>query len=246
MTILNSVKKNLSLIGPPGSGKGSYGKHFARALQLPIFSVSDMIRQVRPDLDLSSGKLVDDRIVSETVLQKLEESPKGGFILDGFPRTLKQAAIMEDTWPSSFQVQAAIKLAVPDGICEMKLLGRRVCKRCGEHYNISNVHWNEWKLPPLLPECQCVPQCDPNQDWITREDDTLQIVKHRLKVYHENMDPILEYFETQNRLLKLQPFHGYDELPKLVETLQKWLKVHEVEPERVQQEARAKSSSGVL
>lgn len=245
MTILNSVKKNLSLIGPPGSGKGSYGKHFARALQLPIFAVSDLIRQFRPDLDLSSGRLVDDRIASEAVLQKLTESHKDGYILDGFPRTLKQAAVMEETWPSSFQVQAAIKLAVPDSICEMKLLGRRMCTKCGENYNVNDVNWNGWKLPPFLPRRQCVPQCDPNQDWITREDDAPDVVKHRLKVYHENMDPILEYFEAQNRLLKLQPFHGYDELPKLVDTVQKWLKHHEEEAQREQQETTTEANSPV-
>lgn len=229
MTILNSAKRNLSLIGPPGSGKGSYGKHFAKALQLPIFAVSDLIRQFRPDLDLSSGRLVDDRIVSETVLQGLKESPKDGYILDGFPRTLKQAAIMEETWPSSFQVQAAVKLAVPDSVCETKLLGRRMCIKCGENYNVNGVHWNGWELPPFLPKRKCVPQCDPNRDWITRKDDTPDVVRHRLKVYHENMDPILEYFEAQNRLLKLTPFHGYAELPRLVETVRQWLKHHEEE-----------------
>jgi adenylate kinase len=229
MTILNSAKKNLSLIGPPGSGKGSYGKHFAQALQLPIYAVSDLMRQYRPDLDLSSGKLIDDRIVSETVLLGLENSSKGGYILDGFPRTLKQATLMEDMWPSSFQVQAAIKLDVPDTVCETKLLGRRICKQCAGNYNVNGVHWNGWVLPPYLPKRKCVPQCDPNKDWITRVDDTPEVVKHRLKVYHENMDPILEYFEAQNRLLKLQPFHGYDDLANLVATVQNWLKKHEEE-----------------
>ena len=240
MTILNSAARNLSLIGPPGSGKGSYGKHFSRSLQLPIFAVSDLIRQFRPDIDLSSGKLVDDETVSETVLQGLQNSPQEGYILDGFPRTLKQASIMEETWPSSFQVQAAIKLAVPDTVCETKLLGRRICNKCDENYNVNAVHWHGWDLPPYLPKRQCVPQCDPNKDWITRKDDTPEVVKHRLKVYHENMDPILDYFEAQNRLLKLQPFHGFDDLPALVDTVQKWLKEHEDEA-AAEAEAEAKA-----
>jgi adenylate kinase len=233
MTILNSISRNLSLVGPPGSGKGSYGKHLSRALGLPIFSISDLLRQFRPDLDLSSGKLIDDRIVTGTVLQGLQQEQyshlqeTGGYILDGFPRTLQQTAIMEDTWPAPYQVQAAINLAVPDTVCEMKLLGRRICKQCGENYNVNGVYWNGWDLPPYLPTTTCDPQCDPNNDWITREDDTAETVKHRLKVYHENMDPILEYFEGQNRLLKLKPFHGFDEMPLLVEKVRIWLEEHE-------------------
>jgi adenylate kinase len=233
MTIVNSAARNLSLIGPPGSGKGSYGKHFSKALQLPIFSISDLLRKYRPDIDLSSGKLIDDRTVSGTILQGLQNEDDhihaGGYILDGFPRTLRQAHLMEVDWPSRFQVQAAIKLAVPDSVCETKLLGRRLCTKCGVNYNVNAVHWNGWELPPYLPTTPCVPQCEPNQDWITRPDDTHDVVKHRLQVYHQNMDPILEYFEKQNRLLKLQPFHGYAELPKLVETVQTWLNQHEEE-----------------
>jgi adenylate kinase len=235
MTILNSISRNLCLVGPPGSGKGSYGKHFARALQLPLFSVSDLLRQFRPYLDLSSGKLIDDRIVTDTILLGLQQEQyshlreAGGYILDGFPRTLRQAAIMEETWPASYQLQAAINLAVPDTVCETKLLGRRICTQCGENYNVNGVFWNGWDLPPYLPTRKCVPQCDPNHDWITREDDTAEIVNHRLKVYHENMDPILEYFEGQNRLLKLKPFRGFDDIPMLVEKVQVWLQEHEEE-----------------
>mmetsp|Transcript_13891 Transcript_13891/g.26023 ORF Transcript_13891/g.26023 Transcript_13891/m.26023 type:complete len:249 (-) Transcript_13891:935-1681(-) len=247
MTILNSAKRNLCLIGPPGSGKGSYGKHFAKALQLPIFGISDLLRKYRPDVDLSSGKLIDDRIVSDTVLEGLKEQEHagavGGYILDGFPRTLGQAAIMEQTWPSSFQVQAAIKLAVPDSVCETKLLGRRICTKCGGNYNVNGVHWNGWELPPYLPKTKCVPTCDPNLDWTTRQDDTPQVVKHRLQVYHQHMDPILEYFEGQNRLLKLQPFHGYQELPTMVKTVQRWLEEHEQEVQAVAEEEALAGSS---
>ena len=235
MTILNSASRNLCLIGPPGSGKGSYGKHFSKALDLPLLAISDLLRQFRPDLDLSSGRLIDDRIVSETVLRGLQQEEfshlkeTGGYILDGFPRTLQQTAIMEEMWPASYQVQAAIKLDVPDSVCETKLLGRRICTQCGENYNVNGVHWNGWQMPPYIPTEPCEPPCEPNRDWIIREDDTAKIVKHRLRVYHENMDPILEYFGGQNRLLKVKPFHGFDDVPKLVETVRAWLREHQEE-----------------
>ena len=119
--------RNISLFGPPGSGKGSYGKHFAKALEIPLVTTSDVLRKLRPDLvdQMSEGKLVDDRIVGQTVLEGLEgmKLNGGGYILDGFPRTLEQVALMEDTWPESFRVQTVVHLEVPDFVCSAKLLG---------------------------------------------------------------------------------------------------------------------------
>jgi adenylate kinase len=217
------LHKNLSLIGPPGSGKGSYGRHLAKALGIPLVTISDVLRKFRPDLDLSSGQLVDDHVVSDALLDGLKQYQKG-YILDGFPRTLKQAQLM-DTWPAHSQVQAALKLAVPDVVCETKLLGRRICKRCDGNYNVNGVDLDNWYLPPSLPEniCDGNEDCDPYLDWITREDDQPHIVKERLSLYHQHMDPILEYFERRNRLLKLTPYKGYDDIPEIITTVQRWL-----------------------
>jgi adenylate kinase len=250
--ILQKTKKkktNLSLIGPPGSGKGSYGRHLAEALQIPLITISDVLRSFRPDLDLSSGQLIDDHVVCDALLERLlllkkrdgeDDEPNqnhhgggaGGYILDGFPRTLQQAHLMQEHWPESYQVQAAIKLAVPDRVCEVKLLGRRLCTICGGNYNINGVVEddtmdntntnNGWYLPPSLPKEECT-KCHPDKDWSIREDDTPPIVKERLKVYHQHMDPILDYFGSQNSLLTLTPYKGYEDLPMLISAVQCWI-----------------------
>ena len=77
-----------------------------------------------------------------------------------------------------------------------------------------------WYLPPSVPEKPCeVEDCDPFQDWKSREDDQPHIVKDRLEVYHQHMDPILEYFERHDRLLKLTPYKGYDDIPEIIDDI---------------------------
>jgi adenylate kinase len=150
-----------------------------------------------------------------------------GYILDGFPRTLQQAHLMQERWPEPYQVHAAIKLAVPDQVCEIKLLGRRRCTICGGNYNINGVvdldlDNNGWYLPPSLPKEDCT-KCHPDNDWSIREDDQPHIVQERLKVYHQHMDPILDYFSSQNSLLTITPYKGYEDLPMLISTVQRWI-----------------------
>jgi adenylate kinase family enzyme len=182
------MKTNLCLIGPPGSGKGSYGKYISKAFNLPIYSTSELLKrhgylvngddgddettssqqqQQQGRSSISSGKLVDDSIVCQTILKEFQSrhqqqhiggsgggtslNKSSGYILDGFPRTARQIKLMEELWPPSYHIHGAIKLAVPDIVCEQKLLGRRLCMKCGGNYNIANAHWNGWNLPAYLP-----------------------------------------------------------------------------------------------
>jgi len=277
--LLNTT--NLSLFGPPGSGKGSYGKHFAKALNIPLVTTSDILRKLRPDLVelMSDGKLVDDEVAGETLLEGLQlelqlqsrgddtggcsNSPKNnsnhghrGYILDGFPRTLRQVALMEDTWPESLQLDTVVHLGVPDFVCSSKLLGRRACSKCGRSYNVHGVDGEGWHMPPHLPPKGHV--CESSEsspssfakedadntscDWsVRRDDDTPDIVGERLRVYHQNADPILDYIRNNNsngdssdgdeknknhhryRLLTLKPYRGFDDVPELVETLRNYV-----------------------
>jgi adenylate kinase len=263
------LNTNLSLFGPPGSGKGSYGKHFAKTLKIPLVTTSDVLRKLRPDLVelMSDGKLVDDEVVGEALLEGLQlqlrvdaergsNSPNSssnnnhghrGYILDGFPRTLRQVALMEDTWPESLQLDTVVHLGVPDFVCSSKLLGRRACSKCGKSYNVHGVDEEGWHMPPHLPPkghvCESsssslfAKDVDTSCDWsVRREDDTHEIMGERLRVYHQNADPILDYIRNNNnnnsggeknknhhryRLLTLKPYRGFDDLPGLVEKLRK-------------------------
>jgi adenylate kinase len=283
--LLRCPKTNLSLIGPPGSGKGSYGKHLAHWLGVPLVIASDVLRQLRPDCiapTAHSGQLVDDETVSDALMEYLLSSfhhhhhhtppppPRcfqeetdtdgdsggngggggGGYILDGFPRTMAQVRHMQDTWPVALQVQAAICLTVPDSVCVTKLLGRRHCPTCKGSFNINGVSWGEWNMPPSLPDFgnHCpnyhtttattpangngnvvvqdagVMVCHPDTDWHVRPDDTPSIIQERLKVHHGHMDPIVEHFQRQNRLFSFSPYKGFDDVPRLQQSLDDWLK----------------------
>ena len=214
---------NLCLIGAPGSGKGSYGRFLSERLQVPLVTVSSVLKEVRPDLDLSSGALVDCQVVSDSLEQYLSHSGKAGYILDGFPRTRQQLDFMQHHWRDEMQVHAAIMLDVPDQVCETKLLGRRICSKCGGNFNVNAVHTGKWNLPASLPD-QCEHgDCDPDELWKKRDDDTHEIIQERLKVHHSHMDPIQQYFNNDNNLFRYRPYNGYDDVPAMLDALDDWL-----------------------
>ncbi len=218
----SSKKIVLSLIGPPGSGKGSYGLHLGRAFNYSLIGMSDVLREMRPDLDLSSGKLVDDAVVTkclEGYLSNHNADKSRGYLLDGFPRTIRQ---LEQSFSTHLLIDAAIQLAVPDFVCETKLIGRRLCTRCGGNFNINGVDQEGWCLPPSLPNN---PECSAEKcHWQTRSDDHPDVVHSRLETYHLHTDPIVEYFEQNERLLQLKPFRGFHEIPVMIETVREFLK----------------------
>lgn len=231
-----TIFKNLALIGPPGSGKGSYGRHLAQKLQIPLVSMSDVLRERLPDLNLGDGKLIDDEVVTNTLLESLKETNTNanggndgciGYLLDGFPRTLQQIQIMEDIFPPPLKIQAMLQLNVPDKVCKTKLLGRRFCNLCNTNFSINGVDFDDFYLPPSQPQ-NCDHPCHPDKNWIIRKDDTDEVVEERLKIYHENMDPIVQHFQSKkNALLQLTPYNGYDDIPFLQSTVQQWLERHQ-------------------
>lgn len=223
----------VALLGPPGSGKGSYGRHLAKALKYSLVGMSDVLREMRQDLDLSSGRLIDDTVVTNSLHRYLEHHHQDhsservavtthGYLLDGFPRTIRQLNGDDDDSATVVPVDAAIQLAVPDLVCEAKLLGRRLCEKCGGNFNVTGVDQDGWKLPPTLPTN---PACSQYTcPWERRSDDQPQVVQHRLQVYHEHMDPIVKYFGDNDQLLKLTPYHGFHELPQMIDQVKDFLK----------------------
>ena len=237
---------NLTLLGAPGSGKGFYGRLLAKAWGVPLITTSTILRdhftKNRQVVDLDSGRLVDSQTVSDILFDFLsstshqEQAPqqqgqsRNPYILDGFPRTLRQLELMKSQWPTDLQVHAAVFLDIPDTVCQEKSLGRRHCSICNQGVNIADVqHVGTFDLPPTYPsECRFS-----NEDrylcrssWTRRKDDTLDIIQERLRIHHENYDPVIDSFRKEQRLLKVTPFRGVRDFPFLQKTCEDWLIQH--------------------
>ena len=252
-------KINFTLIGPPGSGKGTYGKMAAAALKAMFLSTGDLLRKggkVRSYQD--RGELVPDALVEETVLDHLSQwhiqnqdsrgtisSSSVGYILDGFPRTVRQAQASLQQWPDELKSHFAISIEVPDEICLGKILGRRYCMKCEQSFNLCDVgdgriellHEHErsdypnqsllkpdrlvrnhaFRMVPMLPEPTCA--CDKTNTWSRRADDTPDIVSKRLEDFHQITKPLIRFFEEHGRLIRFVPHQGVDDLPKLMDLI---------------------------
>lgn len=240
----------ISLIGKPGSGKGTYGALLAlRYLNLTFLSVGDILRDSAKRNEtlqrvLVSGKLVEDTIVNEAVIENLQEhnlqklkashndsdakifnDGREHVVLDGFPRTDKQTKLLSK-WPSTLVPALAIYFDVPDDIVITKLLGRRKCTICGRNFNVNGVDRDGWNMPPLLPQIGCKEKCDWDIHWEKRDDDTVDIIKERMQVFRQETEPVLESWSTKNRLIKFKPYKGVKEMDRLAGVLESYFQKH--------------------
>jgi adenylate kinase len=177
------------IFGPPGSGKGTYASRLQMKLGVDVIAMGDIFREImKTDTNLGrkvkgfveKGQLVPDNVVIEVLERRLSEvSSKKGFILDGFPRTIEQAKALDDLT----KIDAVIQLVVPDLIIVERLSSRRLCKKCGEVYNIRF----------LKPRSEGV--CDKcGGQLFQRSDDTPQVIRDRIAVYERQTEPILRYY----------------------------------------------------
>ena len=195
----------ISLIGAPGSGKGTYGSMLAARMKNCTFlSVGDILREqskknTSMSKTLQSGALVDDGFVNDAILQHLQQlsiqltHDENVLILDGFPRNRSQTELLS-RWPNEFQQMMALHFDVPYDICITKLLGRRKCTICNRSFNVNGVDTNGFFMPPILPEDgSCQVKCNQETDWEKRDDDTEETIRKRMNVYHEQTEPVLKY-----------------------------------------------------
>ncbi|KAL8090567.1 hypothetical protein AgCh_039863 [Apium graveolens] len=180
-------------LGCPGVGKGTYAARLSKLLGVPHIATGDLVRHElasRGPLSeklseiVNKGKLVSDEFIIKLLSKRLEAGEakgESGFILDGFPRTIKQAEILEGVT----DIDLVINLKLREEALIAKCLGRRICSQCGGNYNIACIDIkSENGLPgmymaPLLPPSSC------ESKLTTRPDDTEEVVKHRLHVYNE-------------------------------------------------------------
>jgi len=180
------------IFGPPGSGKGTYASRLQANLGVDVISMGDIFREImKEDTPLGKkvkgfvekGLLVPDDVVIEVLKQRLaKSSSKKGFILDGFPRTIEQAKVLEKI----VKIDVVIQLTVPDWIIVERLSTRRICKNCGEVYNIRYL---KPKVEGICDKC--------GGQLYQRSDDTPEVIKDRIGVYERQTQPILKYYKEK-------------------------------------------------
>lgn len=180
------------IFGAPGAGKGTYSTRLQDALKIIAVSTGDLFRAaVKQESELGksvksyldSGKLVPDEVVLDVLKDRLaKDDAANGFILDGYPRTLKQVGDLE----AVTEVDAVINLVVPEWVIVERLSSRRVCRKCGTIYN---VRYLKPKVEGVCDKC--------GGDLMQRDDDKPDVIKDRLKVYEDSTKPLLELFKDK-------------------------------------------------
>lgn len=188
----------LILLGPPGAGKGTQAEVLTKKLGIETISTGVMLRAAMRDGTelgklakeyIDQGKLVPDEVVVGIVKERLSQDDcKNGFILDGFPRTIPQAQALTE---AGVEIDKVLSLEVDDEIIVERLTGRRECKVCGTPYHIKN------KPVPETGKCVC------GGEVIQRADDNEETIRNRIKVYHEQTEPIKEYYASLGKVVSV-------------------------------------------
>lgn len=186
----------LILLGAPGSGKGTQGQELSEKLGVPVISTGNLLRSsIREGTEVGekaksfvdAGKLVPDDVIIELVRGRVKAPDcAGGYIFDGFPRTIPQAEALED---QGLSPDIALSIEVPDQDIETRMTGRRVCPDCGASYHLVS----------LKPAHEGL--CDTcGTELIRRDDDAPETVKARLETYHNQSEPLKGFYERRGKL----------------------------------------------
>ena len=178
---------NLIFIGPQGSGKGTQAKLLAEELSIPHISTGDLFRsltqgKLKEEIDsyINKGSLVPDELTVELLKQRiLEKDCKKGFILDGFPRTLHQAELLDGIT----EIDKVIEIALDDNLAVERISERLSCKKCGSVYNLVT---NPPKRENICDKCE--------SELYRRADDNPEAIRKRLDTYHKETSPILQKY----------------------------------------------------
>lgn len=218
-----SAELNLVLLGPPGSGKGTQGERLQDDLELPYYATGDILRAaVREGTELGRaakdymdrGDLVPDEVIVGMIGERIDSSEAAdGFILDGFPRTAPQAeALAAKLKELGRALTAVLLIDVSDEEVVRRLGGRRTCVENG---HVFHVEFNPPKQEGV---------CDVDgSELVTRDDDKPEVIRHRLEQYHEKTAPLIEHYDSQSLLRRIDgaaaPDAVADEIQRTLATM---------------------------
>lgn len=204
------------MLGAPGAGKGTQAKKIAEKYSIPHISTGDIFRaNIKEGTELGKkakeymdkGALVPDELVCDLVVDRIsQEDAENGYVLDGFPRTIPQAEALDAALDKiNEKVDYAIDVDVPDDNIVNRMSGRRACVACGGTYHIV---FNPTKAEGVCDSC--------GGQLILRDDDRPETVKNRLKVYHEQTQPLIEYYTKKNILKSVD---GTQDMSKVFDSI---------------------------
>ena len=209
------MELNLVLLGPPGAGKGTQATHLQRSWGIPHISTGAMLREavsrktplgLEVEAIMASGGLIDDRLITGIVRERLRETDcRSGFLLDGFPRTVPQARALDRLIVGRAPL-VILEIACPDEDIIRRLASRVVCSECGtnaqEEGEFATCH-------------------DCGGPLVQRKDDEESVVRNRLRVYHEQTSPLIDYYKDRPTFCRVNGAQLFDAVSRdIVKALQ--------------------------
>ncbi len=202
----------LIFLGAPGAGKGTQAEYVCEKLGIPSISTGNILREAmanKTELGLKAksymdaGKLVPDEVVISIIAERLKaEDCAGGFLLDGFPRTIPQAEALDKM---GVKLDKVVSIEVPDEAIVKRMAGRRSCPKCGMTYHIES------KKPLKDGICN---KC--GAELTVRADDKPETVRNRLEVYHAQTEPLKDFYRAQGCLVTVDGTGSVPEITKLI------------------------------
>ncbi|SFR64190.1 adenylate kinase [Anaeromicropila populeti] len=208
------------MLGAPGAGKGTQAKKIADKYNIPHISTGDIFRAnikngtelgIKAKTFMDQGLLVPDELVVDLVVDRVaQDDAKNGYVLDGFPRTIPQAEALDKALAAiGEKVDFAINVEVPDENIVNRMAGRRACLNCGGTYHIVHI---PTKVEGICDAC--------GGTLVLREDDKPETVQKRLTVYHEQTQPLIDYYTVKGILVEVD---GTKDMSEVFEAIVKVL-----------------------